>query len=105
MIREGLKTDKILGTPNECIKKAADNGFTPAMWHMLSHEEQVGNYNAVYNIAKMLYIQGDVNAIKYLADCYFYGIGVKRDKRLAKDFYREAAKKGNKDAQDFLEKW
>lgn len=35
-----------------------------------------------------------------IADCYRDGKGVKRDKRLAKELYREAAAAGNEEAKE-----
>jgi TPR repeat protein len=38
-------------------------------------------------------------------DCNYHGHGVKRDKSLAKDLYREAAAAGNEDAVRILQEW
>ena len=37
-----------------------------------------------------------------MADYYYNGQGVKRNKKLAKDLYRTAAAAGNKEAQEIL---
>ncbi len=39
-----------------------------------------------------------------IADCYCEGKGVKRDKRLAKELYREAAAAGNEEAKEIMKK-
>ena len=44
----------------------------------------------------------DVRGTLYLADYYYHGRVVKRDKSLAKDLYREAAAAGSEEAKEWL---
>lgn len=39
-----------------------------------------------------------------IADCYCEGKGIKRDKRLAKELYCEAAAAGNEEAKEIIKK-
>ena len=86
----GLEKDSVLGTPLDCLLSAADNGYADALALVVEHYKSVGDDNKVYVYARTLHQQGDKRGTKALADCYLNGIGVKRDKRLAKDLYREA---------------
>ena len=49
-----------------------------------------GNGKQAYAYAKELHIKRNRQGTRFLADCYLNGVGVKRDKSLAKDLYREA---------------
>ena len=54
--------------------------------------------------AKMLSEAGNHEGTKRMADYYYEGKGVSRDKGLAKDLYYDAASKGNKAAKEKLRK-
>ncbi|MBR3941214.1 MAG: sel1 repeat family protein, partial [Bacteroidaceae bacterium] len=86
----GLEKDSVLGTPLDCLLSAADNGYADALALVVEHYKSVGDYKNVYVYARTLHQQGDKRGTKALADCYNNGLGVKRDKSLAKDLYREA---------------
>lgn len=86
----GLEKDSALGTPLDCLLSAADNGYADALALVVEHYKSVGDYKNVYVYARTLHQQGDKRGTKTLADCYNNGQGVKRDKSLAKDLYREA---------------
>ena len=86
----GLEKDSALGTPLDCLLSAADNGYADALALVVEHYKSVGDYKKVYVYARTLHQQGDKRGTKALADCYNNGQGVKRDKSLAKDLYREA---------------
>ena len=45
----------------------------------------------------------DIEGTMFLAGCYMNGYGCKRNKRLAKDLYREAAAAGSAEAKKILE--
>ena len=81
---------------------AAENGSTDALMWMLEHEKDSGNLEQAYTYAKELHLLNDVRGTLYLADCYYHGRVVKRDKSLAKDLYREAAAAGSEEAKEWL---
>ncbi|MBO7290103.1 MAG: sel1 repeat family protein, partial [Bacteroidaceae bacterium] len=85
------------------IRAAAEAKYPEALLFMYEHEDKAGNYKDAYKYAKELHILGDHRGTKLIADCYHEGKGVKRDKRLAKDLYREAAAAGNEEAKKILE--
>ena len=72
------------------IKAAADNKNADALMWLIEHTRSTGNDKNVYRYARSLHQLGDKRGTKVLADCYFEGRGVRRDKGLAKDLYREA---------------
>ena len=72
------------------IKAAADEKMDEALIYMYDHELKAGNGKQAYAYAKELHIKRNRQGTRFLADCYLNGIGVKRDKSLAKDLYREA---------------
>ena len=49
--------------------------------------------------------EGDIEGTLSLAEFYMLGLGVRKDRRLAKDLYREAAEKGDEKAKRILEAW
>ena len=105
MARNGVEKDSVLGTAVECISKSAEDGFQPAMKWLLDYYDTKEEYSRAYVYAKKLYILKDVYGTRYMADCYRYGRGVKRDKRLAKDLYRDAAGLGCKESEKILQEW
>ena len=60
------------------------------------------SYKEAYKYAKMLSEAGNHEGTRRMADYYYEGKGVSRDKRLAKDLYYEAARAGNKVAKEIL---
>lgn len=50
----------------------------------------------------MFSVLDDIRGIMFVADCYLNGCGVKRNKRLAKDLYHDAADAGNEEAKRIL---
>lgn len=105
MKEKNIERDSLLGTPLECINKAAYKGSHDAMLWKMRHEETMENYDEAYKMAKQMYINNNIEATIYLADCYLNGKGVGRDRRLAKDLYREAAAKGSEEAKRILDGW
>ena len=85
------------------MKAAADAKLDIALLFMYELEQQAGNHKEAYKYAKELHLLGDHRGTKRVADCYYNGKGVSRDKRLAKDLYLEAAAAGNKEARRMLE--
>ena len=84
------------------INNAADMYHVDAMFYMLDSAEKSGNYNEAFRFAKRLSMAGYHEGTKRLADYFWNGKGVRRDKRTAKDLYREAATAGNKEAAEIL---
>ena len=69
---------------------------------MHDYEMKAGNEKKAYHYAKELHLKKDHRGTKLMADCYYEGKGIGRDKRLAKDLYREAANAGNEEAKEKL---
>ena len=90
MQRREIRNDNILGSVIDCVSRSADKGHADALDYMIQYCRSVGNDENMYRNALKLHRQGDKRGTKALADCYLNGIGVKRDKSLAKDLYREA---------------
>ena len=86
------------------IKSAADNKHNAAMIYIMEYEHNAGNYKEAYKYAKQLSMEGDHRGTKQMADYYYEGKGVSRDKSLAKDLYREAANAGNEEAKEILKR-
>lgn len=90
------------GTPVDCLRKAAEMGLQEAQIAIMNHEYDAQNHKEAYRWARTLSLAGRHEGTKRMADCYNLGLGVKRDKKLAKDLYRTAASNGNKEAADIL---
>lgn len=105
MKQTGIERDTLLGSIHDCMSWAAEKGYGDALYFMAMHYDANGNYKAAYENAFALHLQGDTRGTCYVADCYYHGHGVKRDKSLAKDLYREAAAAGNEDAVRILQGW
>lgn len=71
------------------IQKAADMQHIDAMLYLMKYHKQHFNYQELYNWAKKLHQLGNKEGTRHLAECYMYGMGVKRDKTLANDLLRE----------------
>ena len=71
----------------------------------MRHEIENGNHKKAYKLAKELYIKGDIEGTRSLAEFYMLGIGVRKDRKTAKDLYTEAAKKGDEKSRKILEAW
>ena len=84
------------------IKAAAKEKLEEAMLYMYDYEHKAGNYKKAYTYAKELHHIDSHEGTRRMADCYYNGWGVSRDKRLAKDLYREAAAAGNAEAREIL---
>ena len=84
------------------MKAAADAKLDTALLFMYEQEQQAGNHKEAYRYAKELHLLGDHRGTKRMADCYYNGKGVSRDKSLAKDLYRDAAAAGNEEAKEIL---
>ena len=105
MSRNGVEKDSVLGTAVECMSKSAEDGFQQAIKWLLEYHDTRQEYSRAYVYAKKLYMLKDVYGTRYMADCYRYGRGVGRDKRLAKDLYRDAAELGCKESEKILQEW
>ena len=84
------------------IEAAANNKSEAALLYMLEYEHKKNNYKAAYSYARELSLLGNQYGTKRMADYYYEGKGVARDKSLAIDLYRNAAAKGNKEAKEAL---
>ena len=84
------------------IKAAADYKLDDALLYMHDYELKAGNEKKAYHYAKELHLKKDHRGTKLMADCYYEGKGIGRDKSLAKDLYREAANAGNEEAKEKL---
>ncbi|MBR3941062.1 MAG: sel1 repeat family protein, partial [Bacteroidaceae bacterium] len=90
MQRLEIRNDNILGSVIDCVSRSADKGNADALDYMIQYCRSIGDDENMYRNALKLHQQGDKRGTKALADCYLNGQGVKRDKSLAKDLYREA---------------
>ena len=90
------------GTPY--MEAAADLGNEKAMIYMFDFLDSQKRYKEAYRYAKMLSNAGNHEGTRRVADYYYEGKGVSRDRRLAKDLYYEAARAGNKEAKEKLRK-
>lgn len=87
----------------EYIKQAALLKNEAALLFMLEEEDKAANYRQAYQYAKELSELGNHHGTKVMADYYYEGKGVSRDRSLAKDLYRDAANAGNEEAARILE--
>ena len=81
------------------IKQAAELEHTNAQLYMMNYEDSAENYQEAYKWARALSLANNHEGTKRLADYFFLGKGVKKDKKTAKDLYRKAAAEGNKEAE------
>lgn len=105
MQARGIVADSLVGTPLQCVEKAAALKNGDAMNYLLAHEDSCGNYAAAYQWARELHWAKDHRGTKYMADCLMTGRVKRRNKRLAKDLYRDAARAGNAEAAKILQQW
>ncbi len=84
------------------LEAAAELGNEKAMIYMFEKLDAEKSYKEAYKYAKMLSEAGNHEGTRRMADYYYDGKGVSRDKRLAKDLYYEAARAGNKEAKEIL---
>ena len=100
-----MTDDTLFGSGFDCIAHAAMKRHIMAMQWMYGYHAGKEDWVKAYEYAREMYIEGDTRAAYHLAGCYLDGKGVRRDKRLAKDLYREAAAKGVKEAEKVLGEW
>ena len=86
------------------IEAAAAAKNVDALLLLLEKETTAGNDKKAYQHARDLHLLGNHYGTKAMADCYYNGKGISRDKGLAKDLYREAANAGNEEAKEILKK-
>ena len=92
------------GNGNRYMEAAAELGNEKAMIHMFEKLDSEKSYKEAYRYAKMLSEAGNHEGTKRMADYYYEGKGISRDRALAKDLYYDAASKGNKAAKEKLRK-
>lgn len=90
LLQQSADNDKEIGNPLESIKRAANMSHPEAMLFIMRHHNNAQEYKECYYWANKLHQMGVKEGTLQLADCYENGLGVKRDKRLAKDLRREA---------------
>lgn len=86
---ETNREDAETGTALTCIEKAAEADNIEAQLFMMRHHDKAQEYEIAYKWAHKLYVLKNREGTQYLADCYMNGRGVRRDKGIAKDLYRE----------------
>ena len=86
------------------MESAAELGNEKAMIYMFEYLNSNKRYKEAYKYAKALSEAGNHEGTKRMADYYYEGKGVSRDKSLARDLYYDAAKAGNKAAKEMLRK-
>jgi TPR repeat protein len=86
------------------MEAAAEHGNEKAMIHIFEKLDGEKSYKEAYRYAKMLSEAGNHEGTRRMADYYYEGKGVSRDRALAKDLYYDAAGKGNKAAKEKLRK-
>ena len=101
----GLENDSLLGTAHTCLTNSALKKYGDAMLYMMRYEHNAANYTAAYHWAHELYLQKNHYGMRYVADCLLEGRTVRRNKKLAKDIYRDAARLGNSEAKRILKEW
>lgn len=89
MLEGGVERDEELGTALDCITSAAEKWCKDALRFLMHYYDGLKEYKTAYDYAFKLYQGGDIEAARYMADCYYNGRGVKKDKKLARELYRE----------------
>ena len=86
----------------EYIEVAAELGNEKAMLFVFEQLDSQKRYKEAYKYAKMLMNAGNHEGTVRVANYYYEGKGVSRDKHLARDLYYDAANAGNKTAKEKL---
>lgn len=84
------------------IEAAAASKCQNAIIYLLEREHDAGNYKQAYKYARELDLMGNPHGTKRLADYYYHGKGIGRDRNTAMDLYRKASNAGNEDAKEAL---
>jgi TPR repeat protein len=84
------------------IEAAAGHKCADAMIYMLEQAHEAKNYKLAYKYARELDLMGNSHGTKRMADYYYSGKGIGRDRSTAIDLYRKAANAGNEDAKKAL---
>ncbi|XP_072295731.1 death ligand signal enhancer [Eucyclogobius newberryi] len=87
------------------LEEASSAGLTKAQVCLASvySQKPEKDWNKSVLYLKMAAESGDNNALLFLGQCYEKGLGVTRNGTKAVDYYRKAAKAGNKQAKSLLE--
>ena len=86
----------------EYIRAAAEMKHNDAINYMIEHEYSSRNYKAAYRFAQELHMLGDHRGTRRMADFYYDGKGIGRDRSTATDLYIKAANAGNEEARKRL---
>ena len=84
------------------MKEAADLGNEKAMIYVFDKLDSQKRYDEAYKYAQALYLAGNHEGTRRVADYYMEGKCVSRDKHIAKELYYKAARDGNKIAKEKL---
>ncbi|MBO5864442.1 MAG: SEL1-like repeat protein [Bacteroidaceae bacterium] len=84
------------------MKEAADLGNEKAMIYVFDKLDNQKRYDEAYKYAQALYLAGNHEGTRRVADYYLEGKCVSRDKHIAKELYYKAARDGNKIAKEKL---
>ena len=84
------------------MKEAADLGNEKAMIYVFDKLDSQKRYDEAYKYAQALYLAGNHEGTRRVADYYLEGKCVSRDKHIAKELYYKAARDGNKIAKEKL---
>lgn len=84
------------------IEKGSYSAYSRLILH---YANDLQNYTAAFRMAEQGHQAEIVEATYYLGQCYARGIGVKKSRSKAKEYFKEAAAKGYEDAQKELKKY
>ena len=86
----------------EYIESAAGQKHPDAMNYMIDYMYGKKEYKSAYKLAQELHMLGDHRGTKRMADFYYEGEGIGRDRSTATDLYIKAANAGNEEAKERL---
>lgn len=84
------------------IEKGSYSAYSRLILYYANDQKK---YTEAFQMAEKGHQAGFVEATYYLGQCYARGIGVKKSRSQAKEYYKEAAAKGYEDAQRELKKF
>uniref|UniRef100_A0A3B4BBP3 DAP3 binding cell death enhancer 1 n=1 Tax=Periophthalmus magnuspinnatus TaxID=409849 RepID=A0A3B4BBP3_9GOBI len=101
----GQLSEDELKTATNLLEEASAAGLTKALLCLASVYSQKPQKDANKSVQylKMAAESGDNTALLFLGQCYEKGLGISQNLSKAVDYYRQAAKGGNKQAKSFLE--
>lgn len=95
----GKKVPQDFSEAEKWYLKSYNKGFIHALCGLaLIYINKWQDYDKGIECLQKAYESGSLEGTRLLADCYKNGIGVKKNKSMAKELYREAANKGDTEA-------